>query len=219
MKKIFSILTIATSLALTACDDHIDVPERTTKASHVVCESGKVIPYESLNPSDPPIAVVFYVNRGEDIPDEGYAVYLWDISSETLCDSIGVKQGTSADLSGFDGNENTYALYSNKEAPSPLAERVFAMWRYGQSAYIPSVAQMQLLYQSRHIINPMIEKCGGTPLPTEEPNCWYWTSTEVKGQEAAKAWLFSLVSGALQETPKIQSHRARPIITVKNIEY
>ena len=121
MKKIFSILTIATSLALTACDDHIDVPERTTKASHVVCESGKVIPYESLNPSDPPIAVVFYVNRGEDIPDEGYAVYLWDISSETLCDSIGVKQGTSADLSGFDGNENTYALYSNKEAPSPLA--------------------------------------------------------------------------------------------------
>lgn len=219
MKKIFSILTIATSLALTACDDHIDVPERTTKASHVVCESGKVIPYESLNPSDPPIAVVFYVNRGEDIPDEGYAVYLWDISSETLCDSIGVKQGTSADLSGFDGNENTYALYSNKEAPSPLAERVFAMWRYGQSAYIPSVAQMQLLYQSRHIINPMIEKCGGTPLPTEESNCWYWTSTEVKGQEAAKAWLFSLVSGALQETPKIQSHKARPIITVKNIEY
>jgi hypothetical protein len=78
---------------------------------------------------------------------------------------------------------------------------------------------MQLLYQSGHIINPMIEKCGGTPLPTEEPNCWYWTSTEVKGQEAAKAWLFSLVSGALQETPKIQSHKARPIITVKNIEY
>ena len=52
MKQIFAILTIATSLALTACDDHIDVPERTTKTSHVVCESGKVIPYESLNPSD-----------------------------------------------------------------------------------------------------------------------------------------------------------------------
>ena len=29
MKQIFAILTIATSLALTACDDHIDVPERT----------------------------------------------------------------------------------------------------------------------------------------------------------------------------------------------
>ena len=68
MKKIFSIFAIATTIAFTACDDHIDVPERTTKASHVVCESGKVIPYESLTPSDPPIAVVFYVNRGEDIP-------------------------------------------------------------------------------------------------------------------------------------------------------
>lgn len=220
MNKIFSILALLVAITFTACDAHIDIPERATKASHIVCQSGKVIPYESLTESDPPVAVVFYVNHEEDIPDEGYAVYLWDIRPEAFCDSIGAKQGTSADLSGYDGNANTFALYEkNEEIPSPLAERVFDMWAVGQSAYIPSVAQMQLLYNKRHIINPLIEKCGGTPIPTTDVDCWYWTSTEVKGQETAKAWLFSLVSGAILETPKIQAHKARPIITVNNIEY
>ncbi|MEE1080604.1 MAG: DUF1566 domain-containing protein, partial [Bacteroidales bacterium] len=44
----------------------------------------------------------------------------------------------------------------------------------------------------------------------------YWSSTEVSGQESAKAWLFSLASGALQETPKVESHKIRPIITLYN---
>ena len=46
--------------------------------------------------------------------------------------------------------------------------------------------------------------------------CWYWTSTEVKEQETDKAWLFSLASGAIQETPKTQAHKIRPIITLYN---
>ena len=97
---------------------------------------------------------------------------------------------------------------------SPVAEKVFDLWRYGQSAYIPSVAQMRLLYQARDAINPYIVKCGGTPIPDDENDCWYWTSTEVKGQETAKSWLFSLGSGAIQETPKWQAHKARPVITL-----
>ena len=91
---------------------------------------------------------------------------------------------------------------------------VFKGWKYGQSAYIPSVAQMRLLYAAKAVVNPIIEKCGGDPLPDETNDCWYWTSTEVKGQQTAKAWLYSLGSGAMQETPKIQAHRARPIITL-----
>ena len=98
----------------------------------------------------------------------------------------------------------------------PLAEKVFDIWRYGQSAYIPSVAQMRLLYAAKSMVNPIIEKCGGDPLPDETNDCWYWTSTEVKGQQTAKAWLYSLGSGAMQETPKIQAHRARPIITLND---
>ena len=42
-----------------------------------------------------------------------------------------------------------------------MAEAVFALWKYGQSAYIPSVAQMRLLYSAQTVINPIIEKCGG----------------------------------------------------------
>ena len=92
--------------------------------------------------------------------------------------------------------------------------QVFDLWRYGQSAYIPSVAQMRLLYAVRETVNPVIERCGGHPLPLDENDCWYWTSTEVSGQETAKAWLYSTGSGAMQETPKIQAHKVRPIITL-----
>ena len=52
------------------------------------------------------------------------------------------------------------------------------------------------------------------PLPLDENDCWYWTSTEVTGQETAKAWLYSTGSGAMQETPKTQAHKVRPIITL-----
>ena len=81
---------------------------------------------------------------------------------------------------------------------SPLAKSVFDLWRYGQSAYIPSVAQMRLLHVSKQYVNPIIKKCGGEPLPDEAGECWYWTSTEVEGQE----------------TPKDQAHKSRPIITI-----
>ena len=73
---------------------------------------------------------------------------------------------------------------------------------------------MRLLYLAKDAINPLILKCGGTPIPDEDDNSWYWTSTEVKEQETAKAWLYSLGSGAIQETPKSQPHKARPIITI-----
>lgn len=56
---------------------------------------------------------------------------------------------------------------------------------------------MRLLYHARSAVNPYIVKCGGTPIPEDENDCWYWTSTEVNGQETAKSWLFSLASGAI----------------------
>ena len=81
-----------------------------------------------------------------------------------------------------------------------MAEAVFDLWRYGQSAYVPSVAEMRLLYTMRKIIIPVIEQCGSEPLPLDENDCWYWTSTEVEKQQTAKAWLYSMGSGAMQET-------------------
>lgn len=215
MKKILSMMMAATAILFASCDDHKDFPDTAMKVGHILCTDGKVLPFEQYEQSGKTaIAVVFHINQNEDIEGNGYAVYLEDIAPEAFADSIGVAQGTSASLTAYDGNTNTFALYDTREVSSPLAEKVFDLWRYGQSAYIPSVAQMRLLYQARDDINPYIVKCGGTPIPEDENDCWYWTSTEVKGQETAKSWLFSLGSGAIQETPKWQAHKARPIITL-----
>ena len=215
MKKILSMMMAATAILFTSCDDHKDFPDTAMKVGHILCTDGKVLPFEQYEQSGKTaIAVVFHINQNEDIEGNGYAVYLDDIAPEAFADSIGVAQGTSASLTAYDGNTNTLALYDTRDVSSPLAEKVFDLWRYGQSAYIPSVAQMRLLYQARYAINPYIVKCGGTPIPDDENDCWYWTSTEVKGQETAKSWLFSLGSGAIQETPKWQAHKARPVITL-----
>ena len=215
MKKLLSILAVAATVLLTACDEHQDFPDTAMKVGHILCTDGKTMSYEDYQASGKQaIAVVFSINQREEMEGKGYAVYLWDIAPKAFADSMGVSQKTSADLSAYDGNANTFALYSAKNVRSPLAMSVVDLWRYGQSAYIPSVAQMRLLYLAKDAINPLILKCGGTPIPDEDDNIWYWTSTEVEGQETAKAWLYSLGSGAIQETPKCQPHKARPIITI-----
>lgn len=235
-------MAVMATIVLAACDDHQDFPDTAMKVTHILTTDGNVMPYDTYEQSGKQaIAVVFHINgwsserrvpsslglsrdatdegnanQREDMDGNGYAVYLWDIAPESFADSIGVEQGTSADLTAYDGNANTFALYETTDVKSPLAERVFDLWRYGQSAYIPSVAQMRLLYHAKDIINPYILKCGGTPIPDEDDDCWYWTSTEVKGQATAKSWLYSLGSGAIQETPKWQAHKARPIITIND---
>lgn len=201
--------------ALAACDAHIEEPDKTVRPGHILCVDGTEVSYSEYKKSEKQaIAVVFHTGSDGETEGNGYAVYLWDIAPQAFADSLGVEQGTSADITAHDGNANTFALYDTKEAASPMAEAVFDLWTYGQSAYVPSVAQMRLLYAARTVINPVIEKCGGDPLPTEADNCWYWTSTEVEGQQTTKAWLYSLGSGAIQETPKTQEHRVRPIITM-----
>lgn len=207
---------VATLLpALASCDAHRDFPDTSMKVGHVLCTDGQVVSADECERLEKdPIAVVFHINNGEEGEGNGYAVYLHDISDEAFADSLGVAQGTSGDLSAHDGNLNTYAIHTHTGCGSPAADAVFAMWRFGQSAYIPSVAQMRLLYAVKPSVNAVIGRCGGDPLSDEAEESWYWTSTEVAGQEAAKAWLYSVASGTIQETPKLQMHKIRPIITL-----
>lgn len=201
--------------SMTSCDEHREFPDTAMKTCDVLCTDGKVVRYDEVeSKGKTPIGVVFYVNQREDIQGTGYAVYLWDLGYCAYSDSVGVKQNTSADMAAFDGNKNTYSMYAS--GVSPAATAVFDMWQYGQSAYIPSVAEMRLLHENKHLVNTYIRKLGGDPIPDDPNECWYWTSTEVKDMEPAKAWLYSLASGALQETPKLQSHKVRPIITLYN---
>lgn len=214
--KIYIIIVAA--LSLVACDAHIETPDMTVRPGHVLCDDGTALSYEQYKASSKQaVAVVFDTGKHDGMEGNGYAVYLWDVAPAAFADSLGVEQGTSADMEAFDGNTNTFALYGTRETASPMAEAVFDLWCYGQSAYIPSVAEMRLLYAARKVVNPVIELCGGDILPTDnDGDCWYWTSTEVEGQQTAKAWLYSMGSGATQETPKIQAHRIRPIITLNN---
>lgn len=129
-----------------ACDAHIDVPDTAVRPGHILCEDGTALSYAQYEQSGKrAIAVVFDTERREGTEGNGYAVYLWDIAPVAFADSLGVAQGTSADIGALDGNMNTFSLYDTRETASPMAEAVFDLWRYGQSAYIPSVAQMRLL--------------------------------------------------------------------------
>lgn len=216
-RKTEQIILAVAAVLLAACDAHIDVPDTAVRPGYILCEDGTALPYGEYEQSGKrAIAIVFDTQRREGAEGNGYAVYLWEVAPQAFADSLGIAQGTSADIAAHDGNANTFALYDTRETASPMAEAVFDLWRYGQSAYVPSAAQMRLLYAMREAVNPMIRKCGGDPLPQADDDCWYWTSTEVKNQETLKAWLYSLGSGAMQETPKTQAHRVRPIITINN---
>lgn len=213
MKILHTLYAALLAVTISSCDEHREFPDTAMKTCDILCTDGKVVRFDEMESQNKkPIAVVFHINQTENMEGTGYAVYLWDIPAQAFCDSIGAKQNTSANISAFDGNSNTYAMFAS--GASPAANAVFDMWQYGQSAYIPSVAQIRLLYEARNTVNDYIKRCGGDVIQDDPDECWYWTSTEVKDQESAKAWLYSLASGALQETPKEQSHKIRPIITL-----
>ena len=213
-----AILTGGTML-FTSCEECNHEGDKSIASSlqvgDVVCSDGSVLSKEKFSSSQKePVAIVYHVNRNPEIKALGYAVSIWDVASAAFADSLGVEQETSASLEKEDGNENTHAMYRHEEVKSPLAVYVFDMWRYGQSAYIPSVKQFTYLYQQIGFINQQIEAVGGLPLSLQPGDCWLWTSTEVEGQRDSKAWLFSMQSGTIQETPKDQTHKFRPVISI-----
>ena len=110
------------ALLLSACDAHRDFPDTSTQVCDILCTDGKVVSQSQLDKSGKEaIAVVYHINHDENVEGTGFAVYLWDMPPAAFADSIGVKQGTSGSLTDFDGNANTYALFSTKDMSSPMA--------------------------------------------------------------------------------------------------
>lgn len=206
----------ALASSLSSCDcHHFDEPDPGMSIGDILCTDGSVVSFSDYVTSGrEAVAIVYHVNPDVDDEIRGYAVYLADISDEAFSDSIPVSQGTSRNLKSIDGNENTYALYKCDKTSSPMALPVFDLWTFGQSAYIPSVEQLRQIQSVKNFINPRIEAIGGDILPDAPDDCWYWSSTEVEGQEDIKAWLVSMHSGIIQETPKEQKHHCRPVVTV-----
>ncbi len=208
---------LAFMLLFCSCDGHHE-EYQPALVGQVLCTDGHVLTYDEMKSQNKePIAVVFYGYNSVEESGSAYAVYLYDLSPAQFCDSIGVAQGSSADITALDGKENTFAIMSsNTEVHSPMADRVFEMWKYGQSAYIGSVQQNRLLYANKKEVNAVIKECGGDPIPDKDDECWYWSSTEVSGAETGQAWLVSLESGVIQETPKTVTAKLRPMVTVYN---
>lgn len=196
--------------------DHECEPKAPFKVGHVLCTDGTVLSLcEYVKSTKQAAGIVFHVNESPDSAIMGYAVYINKNEPKAFADSCGVSQGTSASLSQLDGNTNTYAIYKTQDVRSPMAELVFDLWRYGQSAYIPSVAELRLLRNNLDFVNERILAVGGDPISDDFSECWLWSSTEVEGQEADKAWLFSMNYGDIHETPKNQPHQVRPIVAIR----
>lgn len=223
LSRIFlSLMAIATLWVTTSCECDHDIESSfvsSLQVGNVVCSDGTVLSATDFtNSGKEPVAIVYHVNENPDINGLGYAVYIHDMAPQAFADSLGVEQETSASLTDEDGNANTYALYNCEDVSSSMAIKVFDMWSYGQSAYVPSIRQLSYLFPVRFAVNERIKAVGGEPISLEPNDCWLWSSTEVEGQTENKAWLFSMQSGTYQETPKNQAHRFRPIISIYHVE-
>lgn len=202
-------------LIFTSCHCDHDEPAVFNKG-HVLCSDGTVMSLCKYRESKKEaVGIVFDVNNDSDSDILGYAVYIKECPELAFADECGVAQNSSASLTEKDGNTNTYSIYTTEEVSSPMAEYVFDIWPYGQSAYIPSVTELRLLYASKDYVNERIRAVGGDPISDDDSACWIWSSTEVEGQQENKAWLFSMNYGSIIETPKNQAHQFRPIIAIR----
>lgn len=196
------------ALLLWACDEHEPV-DLDIHPGYILCSDGRIIndaEYEAGKHT--PVAVVF-AEQTDHHPV--LAVSISEISSVSFADTLGVKQNTSCSLTAYDGYTNTVAL---QKAESMLGQAAFGSHYFAQSDFVPSVQELGLLYIALSRVNPVIEKCGGTPVSTgsDGPGCWYWSSTEVSENQSNQAWLFSMADGSIHRTPKTNHYRARLVV-------
>lgn len=226
--KIF-LFGLLSALLLTSCDEHEPI-DLDIHPGYILCDDGRIINEADFNPDQhTPVAVVFAPLADDKHPV--LAVMLDEVDYIQFADTLSFDQKTSCDIAAYDGYKNTVALQTTniqrKELAdsvhmdnpanyykSPLGLLAFRSHFFAQSDYVPSVAEMRLLYQNLDRVNGMILKCGGTPISrnSEGASCWYWTSTEVKENNFNQAWLISMADGSIIKAPKTNSYRARLIV-------
>ena len=223
------LFVLLAALSLTSCDEHEPV-DLDIHPGYILCDDGRIINENDFKISEhTPVAVVFAPLATDKHPV--LAVMLDEVDFIQFADTLAFDQKTSCDIAAYDGYTNTVALQTTnimrKELvdslhldnadnyyKSPLGLLAFRSHFFAQSDYVPSVAEMRMLYQNLDKVNGMIMKCGGTPISRnpEGAGCWYWTSTEVKENNFNQAWLISMADGSIQKAPKTNSYRARLIV-------
>lgn len=204
---------------MTSCDNH-EPYDPDLHIGYVLCDDHTCMDTATyFNQSKRKAVGVVFAEKTKDHPV--LAVNLEETSG-MFCDSIGMENGTSGDITKFDGFSNTVAMYQSYDNEtghgSPIAMRMMNFHEYGQSDHIPSVAEQRLLQSAAKTINPIIKRCGGQPISLDA-DCWYWTSTEVQENPGTQAWLCSAVNGGIMPTPKAESHKVRAIIEMNYPEY
>ena len=134
IRKIHLVAAATAAVLCAACDTHIDVPDTAVRPGHILCEDGTALPYAQYEQSGKKaIAVVFDTEKRGDTEGDGYAVYLWDIAPQAFADSLGIAQGTSADIMAYDGNENSHCMIHKK----PLRQWQKRFSTYGGTGRVP----------------------------------------------------------------------------------
>lgn len=212
------LMMILITILSTSCDNHEPI-DRDIHVGYVLCNDHSCMDTASyFNQTKRKAVSVVFAEKTDDHP--ALAV-MFDELNEVFCDSVGMVNGTSTDITSFCGFKNTVAMYNSYSAEtgkgSPLAMEMINFHTNGQSDYLPSVAEQRLLASSARVINPVLEKLGGTPIALEG-DCWYWTSTEVEDNPGVQAWLCSADNGRFLPTPKTQRHKARAIVEIYDPE-
>lgn len=195
-------LMIAITIFSTSCDNHEPI-DRDIHVGYVLCNDHSCMDTASyFNQTKRKAVGVVFAEKTDDHP--ALAV-MFDELNEVFCDSVGMVNGTSTDITSFCGFKNTVAMYNSYSAEtgkgSPLAMEMINFHANGQSDYLPSVAEQRLLASSSRVINPVLERLGGTPIALEG-DCWYWTSTEVEDNPGVQAWLCATDNGRVLATQK-----------------
>ena len=211
-------LMIAITIFSTSCDNHEPI-DRDIHVGYVLCNDHSCMDTASyFNQTKRKAVGVVFAEKTDDHP--ALAVMFNEVN-EVFCDSVGMVNGTSTDVTSFCGFKNNIAMYNSYSAEtgkgSPLAMEMINFHTNGQSDYLPSVAEQRLLASSARVINPVLERLGGTPIALEG-DCWYWTSTEVEDNPGVQAWLSSADNGRFLPTPKTQRHKARAIVEIYDPE-
>lgn len=212
----FYLSIMLTAMIVCSCDEHEPL-DNNIYVGFILTDDHQAVSLQSYEAASKnnAVGVIFATHTAE---HPMLAVMLNEMQDLQFSDSLGFVQGTSADITSYDGFVNTASLQNTFDEKtghgSPLADAVFRYHHYGQSDYIPSVSEMRLLVNALPVVNPVIERLHGTPISQSHADCWYWTSTEVEENRGNQAWLLSAANGAVQETPKDEYHPARAIVAL-----
>ncbi|MCM1022284.1 MAG: hypothetical protein NC403_08780 [Muribaculaceae bacterium] len=170
---------------------------------YVVCADGKVqkFPGERLISTDAEVTGIA-IKQGE---------HALTIALKDAADGEDVALTVNEDNTEYDGYIDTYidavAEWNGKDNTDHLKEiGLNPAINLKAGEYIPSVAEMYLIYTNRKAINAALRFVGGQELPGK----WYLTSTEYS---ATNAWYLYLSNGILSNwnTKASGKGRVRPV--------